>query len=326
MSTVPVTGTISSRVIRFHGYGEPLDVLVEERAEIADPLAGRVRVRVVAAGLNPADWELCRGFMPGNLPRGIGYDVVGRVDAVGAGVEDITVGDLVVGGADFTGQPSAGAADLAILASWTRVPDGLDPIQAAVLPMVVRTAVWTLAAMDVGPHTTLLVHGAGSMVGFAAVQVAIELGARVIATAGPTYTSDLEGFGAAVTPYGDGMAERVRELVGGSPIDLVLDTAPPTPGAIPTLLEVVREPKDVVTISNHDEARRLGARVNLDLLAAATNPLLDPIPEYVARTAAGKFHLPIARTFPLGAWREAAALSLSRAPRGKVVLLPGDDS
>ena len=41
-------------------YGEPLDVLLDERIEVAEPPSGRVRVRVVAVGLNPADWELCR--------------------------------------------------------------------------------------------------------------------------------------------------------------------------------------------------------------------------------------------------------------------------
>ncbi|MCE0763305.1 alcohol dehydrogenase catalytic domain-containing protein [Pseudonocardia kujensis] len=319
MSTAP------SRVIRFREYGEPLDVLVEERTEIPDPTAGRVRVRVVAAGLNPADWELCRGFMPGNLPRGIGYDVAGRVDALGPGVEDVVVGDLVVGAADFVGQPSAGAADVAILSSWTPVPEGLDPIAAAVLPMVVQTAVWTLSGMGVGSGTTLLVHGAGAMVGYGAVQVAIGLGARVIATAGPTYASDLEEFGAVVTSYGEGMAERVRELASG-PVDLVLDAAPPTPGTVPVLLGVVRAPQDVVTISNHDEARRLGARVNLDLLTEAATPLVDPVPDFVVHASKGTFRLPVARTFPLGAWREAAKLSLSRAPHGKVVLLPGEDA
>ena len=76
------------KAVRFHEYGEPLDVLVEETTEVPGPPAGQVRVRVTATGLNPADWHLCRGFMPGNLPRGIGYDDVGirtaeaeRVDA-----------------------------------------------------------------------------------------------------------------------------------------------------------------------------------------------------------------------------------------------------
>lgn len=315
---------VSSRVLRFHTFGEPLEVLIEEHGEVADPPAGRIRVRVVAVGLNPADWELCRGFMPGQLPRGIGYDVAGTVGALGAGVDDVAVGTLVVGAADFTGQPSAGAADAAILASWTPVPEGQDPVRVAVLPMVVQTAVWSLTLMNVGPSTTLLVHGAGGMVGYAAVQVALGLGARVIATAGPTYTPALESFGAAVTTYGDGMAARVHELAGG-PVDLVLDAGPPTPGTIPTLLEVVTAPRDVITISNHDEARAHGAQVNLDLLADATRPPADPVPEYVARTAAGTFELPIDRTFALSAWRDAAQLSLSRAPRGKIVLLPGED-
>lgn len=311
-----------SRAVRFHTNGEPLDVLVEERVEVADPPAGRIRVRVVAVGLNPADWELCRGFMAGTLPRGIGYDVAGTVDDVGPDVDDVAPGDLVLGAADFAAQPSAGAADLAILASWTAVPDGLDAVRAATLPMVVQTAAWTLDAMHVAPGTTALVHGAGGMVGFAAVQIAIDRGARVVATAGPTYAADLEGFGAAVTSYGDGMAERVRDLADGR-VDLALDAAPPTPGTIATLLEVVDDPTDVVTISNHDDARRLGARVNLDLLATA-GPLDDPLPGYAKRAAAGAFRLPIARTFPLGAWHEAAQLSLSRAAHGKVLLLPGD--
>lgn len=319
MSTVP------SRVIRFHEFGEPLDVLVEETIGIPDPSERQVRIRVAAVGLNPADWELCRGFMPGTLLRGIGYDTAGTVDAVGSGVEDVAVGDLVVGAADFAGQPSAGAADVAILDSWTKVPAGVDPVEVAVLPMVVRTAVWTLVGMGVGPDTTLLVHGAGAMAGYAAVQVALGLGARVIATAGPTYTPDLEAFGAVVIPYGPGMGERVRDIAGG-PVDLVLDTAPPQEGVVAVLLGVVGAAQDVVTISNHDEARGLGARVNLDIIAAAGDPLADPLPEYVARVAAGSFRLPVARAFPLGAWREAAKLSLSRAPRGKVVLLPAEDA
>lgn len=315
MSAVP------SRVIRFHEHGEPLDVLREELVDVADPGPGRVRVRVVATGLNPADWELCRGFLPGTLPRGIGCDVAGTVDAVGDGVHDVAIGDLVAGAADFAGLPSAGAADVAVLASWTPVPAELDPIQAAVMRMVVQTAVWTLTAMEVGPGTTLLVHGAGGMVGYAAVQVARDLGARVIATAGPTFTADLEEFGALVTPYGDGMADRVRELADGA-IDLVLDAAPTTAGTIPVLVAIAGDPRRVVTISNHVEARELGAIVNLDMIMGDGIRPADPMPEYVAKAARGEFRLPVARTFPLSEWRDAASLSLSRAPHGKVVLLP----
>jgi NADPH:quinone reductase-like Zn-dependent oxidoreductase len=316
MSAVP------SRTVRFHEVGEPLDVLREENAQIGDPEEGRIRVRVVAAGLNPADWELCRGFMPGALPRGIGFDVAGRVDAVGDGVEDVAIGDLVFGSSDFAAQPSAGAADFAIMNLWFAVPAGLEPVDAAVLPMVSQTATWTLDLLKAKPGETVLIHGAGGMVGFAAVQIALRRGLRVIATAGPTFAGDLEVFGALVTTYGDGMVERVRALADG-PVDHVLDVSRPNVGAIAVLIEIAGDPKRVVTISNHDEARSQGARVNIDeLVDAGSFPSSDFLADYAALRVAGEFTIPVAATFPLEEWRAAAELSLSGAPHGKVVLVP----
>lgn len=314
---------IPSRTVRFHEYGEPSDVLREERTEIPEPVAGRVRVRVAAVGLNPADWEVCRGFQAGELPRGIGFDVAGTVDAVGTGVDGVAVGDRVFGTADVTGQASGGLADVAILREWFPLPDGLDEVQAATLPMVVKTAVWTLDAMGVERGSTLLVHGAGGMVGFAAVQVALRRGVRVIATAGPSLADQLEDFGAFVTPYGEGMPDRVRALAGGD-VDLVLDTPRPSAGTMAELIALAGGvPSRVVTISNHDEARRLGARVNLDLLlASGAFPDAGVVSEYAELAARGEFQLPIAGTFPFSDWREAMEISLSGMPHGKLVVLP----
>lgn len=247
-----------SRVLRFHSFGEPLDVLCEDHVEVADPPAGTIRVRTIATGLNPADWELCRGFLQAPLPRGVGYDVAGIVDAVGPDLSEGApgVGDLVVGSADFARQPSAGAADVAILDAWAPVPNGLAPVEAATLPMVVQTAAWTLQAMGVHAGATILVHGAGGMVGHAAVQMALARGAHVLATAGSTYRDDLTRYGAHVTGYGAGMVERVRALPRGSHVDLVLDAARPSPGTIPDLVALAGgDPRRVMTISNHDEAR-----------------------------------------------------------------------
>lgn len=313
---------VESRTIRFHEVGEPLDVLKEERTPIADPGEGLIRVRVTATGLNPADWAVCRGFMPGTLPRGIGFDVSGTIDAIGDGVSDVALGDLVFGSADLTAQPSAGAADFAILKLWFAVPPGLDAVHAAVLPMVLQTAYWTLDLMNVTSGETVLIHGAGSMVGYAAVQMALRRGARVIATAGPTFAGDLEGFGAIVTPYGEGMVQRVRSLSDG-PIHHVLDTSRTNPGAIAALIEIAGDPKLVVTVSNHDEARSQGARVNIDeLMSAGGFPNSDFLAEYAALAAAGQFAIPVAKRFALDEWRAAAELSLSGAPHGKVVLVP----
>lgn len=312
---------IESRTVRFQGYGEPGDVLAQERAEVADPPSGRIRVRVIAVGLNPADWELCRGFAAGTLPRGVGCDVAGTVDAVGEDVTGVAVGDVVFGAADFT-QPSAGLADVAILSDWAAVPEGLDPVQASTLRMVAQTAVWTLDAMGVGAGTTLVVHGAGGMVGFAAVQLALGRGARVVATSGSTYASQLEGFGATVTSYDDGMVERVRALTGGT-VDLVLDAAPASSPFVAGLVDLVDDPQRVVTISHHAEATAVGARVNLRMLGTPT-PLAELLPDVAALAASGALRLPIARAFPFAEWRDAVELSLSGHAHGKVVLLLGD--
>ena len=314
--------TVQTQAVQFDQFGEPLDVLSLKQVEVPDPGAGQIRVRVAATALNPADWELCRGFMAGALPRGIGYDVAGTVQAVGDGVRDVAVGDAVFGASDFAAQPSAGAAGSVILSAWFPIPSGLDAVQAAALPMEVQTAVWTLDLMKITPGEQVLVHGAGGMVGYTAVQVALRRGARVIATAGPTFAADLEQFGAVVTSYGDGMIERVQACANG-PIHHILDTSKPQDGTIASLVAIAGDAKRVVTISNHDEARAQGARVNVDeLVAAGGYPSADFLSEYATLVAAGEFAVPIARTFPLADWRAAAELSLSGSPHGKLVLIP----
>src|ERR1700753_2815759 len=109
----PATSTM--RTIRFHEYGEPGDILRIETAPVPTPGPGRIRILVHACGLTPADWALCRGLFAGDLPRGIGIDVSGTVEAIGDGVTDVAVGDLVFGTADWRSTPAAGASDRALM-------------------------------------------------------------------------------------------------------------------------------------------------------------------------------------------------------------------
>ena len=93
MSVTGITGDAQAmRTLCFHEYGEPADVLRLEEVAVPSPGAGQIRVRVHACGLNPADWALCRGLFPGNLPRGIGLDVSGTVEAIGEGVTVVRIG------------------------------------------------------------------------------------------------------------------------------------------------------------------------------------------------------------------------------------------
>ena len=310
---------VATRTIRFHEYGEPADVLRFEDTVVPAPGPGRIRVAVHAVGLNPADWALCRGLFPGKLPRGIGLDVSGTVGAVGPDVTDVAVGDRVFGSADFAGQLTAGAGDHAILDHWALVPDGLDLIQAAALPMAVVTAYSTLEAFGARAGRSILIHGAGSIIGYAAVQIALLRGARVFATAGSTYAADLTALGATVTSYGEGMADRVLELAGG-PVDLALDTAP-VGGALPDLLVIAGgDPRHVMTISDFAAAAELGVRTNLTEGGA---PRYDALAEFAGYAATGKFAIPVARTFPLADWRTALQVSQTGRARGKLLLLPG---
>jgi NADPH:quinone reductase-like Zn-dependent oxidoreductase len=324
----PAAGTM--RTIRLHAYGEPAEVLRLEAAAIPNPGPGSLRVRVHGCGLNPADWALCRGLFARNLPRGIGLDVSGVVDAVGDGVTDVSLGDPVLGPANYIDHASAGASDYAILDHWTPVPPGLDMIEAASLPMVVETAFRSLDWLGVAAGQTLLVNGAGSMVGFAAVQIGLMRGARVIATAGKTFAEQLRTLGAIVTNYGDGMVESVREIAvpdlvfDAAPVNLLSHTAA-APGVLPDLVRIVGgDPRRVMTCVDFVGAQELGVRNGFGEAPGGPGGAVlryDVLGDFARAAAAGRFSVPIARTFDLEHWREALDISLSGRAHGKLVIV-----
>jgi len=168
-----------------------------------------------------------------------------------------------------------------------------------------------------------MVHGAGTTVGFAAVQMALMRGARVIAAAGDTFADRLRALGATVTPYGEGMVERVRAIAGGAP-DLILDAAPIS-GALPDLVAIAGgDPHRVLTVSDHAAAAELGVRVSMGDDAATYR--YDVLGQFAQFAAAGRFSVLIARTFALEEWREAFEISSSRRAQGKLIILPAGET
>jgi NADPH:quinone reductase-like Zn-dependent oxidoreductase len=305
------------RTLRVRSYGEPADVLHVEEVAIPDPKAARIRVRVHACALNPADWAVCKGFFPVPPPRGVGFDVSGTVDAVGEGVVGVKVGDLVFGVPDYLGYPTAGASDFAILAVWIPVPKGLGLVEAAALPMAVETATRSLDLLGLASGQTIFVNGGGTTTGFAAVQIALLRGAHVITAAGETFAGRLRDLGARVTPYGEGMVERVREIAGRAP-DFALHAAQVT-GVLPDLIKIVDgDPRRVMSFADFDE-KGLGVRTTGREKGVV--PRYDVLGRYAELAAEGRFTIPIARTFALEDWREALALSLNKRAHGKLVLL-----
>jgi NADPH:quinone reductase-like Zn-dependent oxidoreductase len=315
------------KALQFDQFGSP-DAIVVRDVPAPEPGPGQIRIAVRACGLTPADWAIVDGLLAEqlpSLPRGLGLEVAGTIDALGEGVSNVQVGDLVFGPATFDG-PTAGAAEHAVMAFWARVPDGISVQQAAALPMAAETAWRALDDLGVQPGELLFVHGAGSTVGETAVRFALHRGVRVIATAGPTRAAALGQVGARVTSYGDGMAQRVAELAGGH-IDRAMDAAPsggridrpnetsPGGSSLTTLVELTGDPDRVLTLSDFAGAARLGARVTTDIR-------YDLMEEFARLASAGILVVPIARAYRLDQVREAARLSQSRRPGGKLMLIP----
>jgi NADPH:quinone reductase-like Zn-dependent oxidoreductase len=300
------------RGIQYKSYGGP-EVL--EVVELSEPhaAADQIRVAVKAVGVNPVDWKFRQGMMGGDLPRRTGIEVAGVVDEVGDGVRDAKLGDEVFGsvvGGD-------GAADFALLADYAQIPPSLDFAGAAALPVAVETAMRTLDLLDIGAGQTVLVNGAAGAVGIATVQLARERGASVIGTASEANHDYLRSYGAEATTYGDGLVERVRDLVPDG-VDRAIDDA--GGGALPALVELAGGPEHVVTIADYQGAQETGVTMTGGADSKRAWYALEQVAELIE---AGRFSLPVAQTFPLEQIAEAHRLSESGHVRGKLVLLVG---
>ncbi|MFD6497984.1 NADP-dependent oxidoreductase [Streptomyces sp. NPDC059944] len=299
------------KAVRFSRFGGP-EVL--EIVDLPDPRPGpgQVRIAVRAAGVNPSDWKKREGLMDEELPQTLGHEAAGVVDELGAGVTDVAVGDRVYG---FS-PDGAAQAELAVLSSYAPIPPSLDFPGAAALPAAVETATRALDRLGVAGGVLLLVNGASGSVGSAAVQLAVERGARVIGTAGPANHDYLRSLGAEPVAYGAGLVERVRALAPDG-VDLALDVA--GSGVLPELIGLAGGAGQVVTVADFTGARQYGVTFSSGDDGRALHALGD-IGELIE---SGRFALPVARTFPLAEVAEAHRTGERGRTRGKLVLLVG---
>ncbi|MEO5598249.1 MAG: NADP-dependent oxidoreductase [Novosphingobium sp.] len=169
------------KAICFYEYGGP-EVLRYE--DLPDPLLARdaVLIEAHATSVNPHDWKSRSGLLqqhwPLEFPHIPGFDVSGVVRAVGEDVHGFQIGDQVLTMATATYAELVAAPATTL----TRLPDGIDPVDAAALPVVVLTGGRLVReTIQVTAGQTVLVTGALGNVGRAAVHAANKLGARVIA-------------------------------------------------------------------------------------------------------------------------------------------------
>jgi NADPH:quinone reductase-like Zn-dependent oxidoreductase len=211
--------TVRALLLTEYGGSETINISAVEKP-VAGP--GQVLVRVHAAGVNGLDWKVREGYVrdafPLQLPTILGIELAGVVEAVGENVTRLRKGDRVMGS---LGSLGAYAELVAVNeANLSLVPDALDLVQAAALP-VASVAAWQSLhfAGPIRPGQRVLIHGAAGGLGGFAVQYAHQAGAVVYATALAGHAEYVRGLGADhVIAYDQAQFESsVRD------IDLVLD-------------------------------------------------------------------------------------------------------
>jgi NADPH:quinone reductase-like Zn-dependent oxidoreductase len=184
------------KAVVMHEYGGP-EVLKFEEYPDPVPGPGEVLVKAAAASINPIDLLQRSGatkdFFPVQFPGVIGWDVSGTVLKLGPGVEKFSIGEKVFAWAFHT------YAGLCVVKAdlLARLPDGLDLVEAAALPLVTITGNQLISvAGEVRSGQTVLVSGAAGSVGRAALYTAKGKGARVIAGVRKSQLAEARGLNA----------------------------------------------------------------------------------------------------------------------------------
>ena len=216
---------IQQKAICHHEFGQPLDVLRLENVQQAEPQIGEVRVRLLAATINPSDYGMIGGSYGRlrELPAVAGREGVGVVEAIGRGVTSVGVGARVrFPEAGAWQETACMAADDVLL-----VPADVSIEQAAFSFINPPTAYCLLQKMvDLAPGSWVLQNAGNSAVGLAVIQMAKAMGFKTISQVRrEELIAPLKALGADhVVIEGSGWAKQVNELTGGEPIQLALNS------------------------------------------------------------------------------------------------------
>jgi NADPH:quinone reductase-like Zn-dependent oxidoreductase len=307
-----------SKAVQFDSYGD-IDVLEVRDVPRPTPGPGEVLVEVKAAGINPGEAMIRRGFLhdrwPATFPAGQGSDFAGVVAETGTGVEAVTVGDSVIG---FTHQRASHAEFVVVPADHlTRKPDNVAWEVAGALFVAGTTAYAAVRAVALKPGDTVAVAGAAGGVGTIAVQLAKRAGATVLGIAGPSNDEWLSAHGVTPVNYGDGLADRLRAAAPNGRIDAFLDFF--GGGYVElALTELGVDPQRVDTIIDFAAIERFGVKGEGNGDAASA----DVLAELSGLLAAGELELPVAEVYPLVEVRQAYRTLEQRHTRGEIVLRP----
>lgn len=301
--------------------------------DIPDPVAGPddVLISVEAISIEGGDLINRRSTPPPHPSWIVGYAAAGTIVAVGSNVRSRTVGDRV---AAFNMQGSH--AELwAVPAERTwLIPDGVDAAEAAVLPISFGTAHHCLFTRGMLRHgETVLIQAAAGGVGLAAVQLASQSGATVIAVASGTQRrSRLLELGAdhVVDRAANNVVDSVRQFTHGAGVDLVID---PVGTTLPASLSALAPEGRLVFVGNAGGGSLTvdlwpPMQSNQTLMGVFMGPLFErpgvrsSVDDMLQAVAAGRIRVVIDRIFPLTNAAEAHEFAETAKPLGRIVMKP----
>jgi len=335
----------TARTVRFGRLGGP-EVLQIEDLPIVEPKSGEVRIRVQAIGLNRAEIMFRTGqyLEQPKFPSRIGLEAAGIVEAIGAGVTKVRIGDKV---SVATGQSIAkygtyGETAIVPASSAISYPDNLTPEEAASVWVQYLTAYFAFVDLaKIQPGQSVLITAATGGAGLGAIEVARLLGAVAIATTRSASKLqallDLRADHVIVTSKED-LGSRVKEITGGRGADLIFD--PIAGDTLPTLAEAVAWGGQIIlygalggtnvpyplfaafarnftlrsyVVYSFCGLETLGLRRNDEAFAGAVQFINENL-------ASGKLKPVIARIFPLSEIQEAHRYMESNQQLGKIVI------
>ena len=300
------------KAVVLHEYGGP-DKLAYE--DVPDPKAGEgeVLVRVAATSVNPIDYKLRSGsfkaFMPLEFPAILGNDFSGIVREVGKGVSGFAAGDKVMGVADKADAEMVVAKANALML----VPEGLDLVKAAALPVVTMTGEQLISkGTGIQSGQTVLITGATGNVGRAAVRTAKKAGAVVIAgvrkakaeTAATLGVDEVLALDDASAVEKLGFIDAVADTVGGKTAE--------------TLIGKVKQGGVFASVVGPPTNAKLHPTVKV--VQVVMHPDMTALRGLAEDVVAGKLVIPIDRMVPL-AEAGAAQAATEKGGIGKVLLL-----
>ncbi len=320
--------------IRIHQTGGP-EVLTWETVDVPPPAAGEATVRHHAVGLNFIDTYHRTGLYPLPLPSGIGLEGAGVVEAVGAGVTEVNVGDRVA----YAGGPVGAYAEVRNIPAHRllKLPDAIAFDTAAAMMLQGLTAAYLLRrTYRVQPGDAVLIHAAAGGVGLIACQWAKALGATVIGTVGSPAKAELakaHGCDHVINYSTENFTQRVREITGGEGVPVVydgvgkdtfmgsLDSLRPlgmlvtygnASGPVPPFDVLLLSQKGSLFVTRPTIMHYTAKRADLEALGA----------ELFEVVVSGKVRIEVNQTYPLREAAQAQRDLEARKTTGSTVLLP----